>query len=402
MALAELAARLNCAEYKNWVKAGHCLLLLRDALQRFAGEQLRAFHRQLLARLAPAGRLCRSRCLPRGRQFQSSCSLCTEWKKEILNHHTNRNGDVHWGNCKPWLWPSNSWELAKAYMPRGQMDISGPDKCDAAALLNLFNFCDHFSGIDQKKVREVIKCRNELMHSSEMKVSSLWLEEFGKKIQNLLKELQNVPEVMTASTRIEKLLSSDWAVYIPGEEDQPDGLEGETEVCISGSQISEIEMELIKERLKEIYLLVEEQEMLSEENLNRIQMTKNFLKDSGDLQISLQADMQRLEGLEKEGYNQRRSMKATMKEYPDQEEDEDAVEFSTKTLCSTPSSSLSKKPSYQLTSTPLECCTLYSSDMWSITPSDTWMKELVTTGHVIVSPGPLLFRDPAHSMAALY
>ncbi|TFK09216.1 snRNA-activating protein complex subunit 4 [Platysternon megacephalum] len=326
MALAELAARLNCAEYKNWVKAGHCLVLLRDALQRFAGEQLRAFHRQLLARnparLAPPGRLCRSRCLPRGRQFQSSCSLCTEWKKEILNHHTNRNGEVHWGNCKPWLWPSNSWELAKAYMPRGQMDISGPDKCDAAALLNLFNFCDHFSGIDQKKVREVIKCRNELMHSSEMKVSSLWLEEFGKKVQNLLKELQNVPEVITASTRVEKLLSSDWAVHIPGEEDQPDGLEGETEVCMSGSQISEIEMELIKERLKEIYLLVEEQEMLSEENLNRIQMTKNFLKDSGDLQISLQADMQRLEGLEKEGYNQRRSMKETMKEYPDQEEDE--------------------------------------------------------------------------------
>ncbi|XP_042715114.2 uncharacterized protein CXorf38 homolog isoform X4 [Chrysemys picta bellii] len=265
MALAELAARLNCAEYKNWVKAGHCLVLLRDALQRFAGEQLRAFHRQLLARsparLAPPGRLCRGRCLPRGRQFQSSCSLCTEWKKEILNHHTNRNGEVHWGNCKPWLWPSSSWELAKAYMPRGQMDISGPDKCDAAALLNLFNFCDHFSGIDQKKVREVIKCRNELMHSSEMKVSSLWLEEFEKKIQNLLKELQNVPEVMTASTRIEK-------------------------------------------------------------NLNRIQMTKNFLKDSGDLQISLQADMQRLEGLEKEGYNQRRSMKETTKEYPNQEEDE--------------------------------------------------------------------------------
>ncbi|XP_034610230.1 uncharacterized protein CXorf38 homolog isoform X1 [Trachemys scripta elegans] len=326
MALAELAARLNCAEYKNWVKAGHCLVLLRDVLQRFAGEQLRAFHRQLLARsparLAPPGRLCRGRCLPRGRQFQSSCSLCTEWKKEILNHHTNRNGEIHWGNCRPWLWPSSSWELAKAYMPRGQMDISGPDKCDAAALLNLFNFCDHFSGIDQKKVREVIKCRNELMHSSEMKVSSLWLEEFEKKIQNLLKELQNVPEVMTASTRIEKLLSSDWAVYIPGEEDQPDGLEGETEVYMSGSQISEIEMELIKERLKEIYLLVEEQEMLSEENLNRIQMTKNFLKDSCDLQISLQADMQRLEGLEKEGYNQRRSMKETTKEYPNQEEDE--------------------------------------------------------------------------------
>uniref|UniRef100_A0A8C8S7I7 Chromosome X open reading frame 38 n=1 Tax=Pelusios castaneus TaxID=367368 RepID=A0A8C8S7I7_9SAUR len=329
LALADLAARLNCAEYKNWVKAGHCLLLLRDALQRFAGERLREFHRQLLARsparlAAPLGSPgCRARCLPRGRQFQNSCSLCTEWKKEILNHHTNKNGEVHWGNCKPWLWPSNSWEVAKAYMPRGQMDVSGPDKCDAAALLNLFNFCDQFSGIDQKKVREVIKCRNELMHSSEMKVPSSWLKEFEKRIRNLLNEFQNVPEAMAAGTRIEKLLSSDWAVYVPGEDDQPDGWEENTAVCMTESQISEIEMELIKERLKEIYLLVEEQEMLSEENLNRIQMIKDFLEDNSDLQISLREDMQRLEGLEKGGYNQERSMKETREDDPDQEEDED-------------------------------------------------------------------------------
>ncbi|XP_074851092.1 uncharacterized protein CXorf38 homolog isoform X2 [Carettochelys insculpta] len=271
-----LLERLNCAEYKNWVKAGHCLLVLRDALERFAGEQTRLFHRQLLARLAPPRRPCSSRCRPQGKQ---------------------------------------------AYMPRGQADISGPEKCDISALLNLFNFCDHFSGIDQKKVREVIRCRNELMHSSEMKVSSLWLKEFRKKIQNLLKEFQNVPEVMAATARIDKLLSSDWAVHVQGE-DQLDGLEGGTEVCMTENQISEIEMELIKERLKEIYLLVEEQEMLSEENLNRIQMIKHFLKDNGDLQKSLQEDLQKLEALEKGVYNQKSSMKNSKEEYPHQEEDE--------------------------------------------------------------------------------
>nr|XP_014434451.1 uncharacterized protein CXorf38 homolog isoform X2 [Pelodiscus sinensis] len=256
-----LEARLNCAEYKNWLKAGHCLLVLRDALRRFAGEQLQAFHRQLLARLAPLG-CCRGRCRPRSKQFQSNCSVCAEWKKEILKHHTNKNGEIHWENCKPELWPSDSWELAKAYMPRGQMNISGPEKCDASALLNLFNFCNHFKGIDQKKVREVIRCRNELMHSSEMKASSLWMEEFGKKVENLLKEFQNVPEVMEASRKIEK-------------------------------------------------------------NLNRIQMIKEFLKDNNDLQISLQADMQKLEGgLEEMVYNQKISMKDSRKESPNPEEDE--------------------------------------------------------------------------------
>uniref|UniRef100_A0A8D0GEL1 Chromosome X open reading frame 38 n=1 Tax=Sphenodon punctatus TaxID=8508 RepID=A0A8D0GEL1_SPHPU len=324
MGLGGLATRLNCSEYKNWVKAGHGLLLLRDALQRFAGEQLQAFHQQLISRnsgrLGPS-RPCHGRCSPRGKQFHPTCSLCEEWKKEILNHHTNRNGEIHWGNCKPWLWPSNSWEFAKAYMPRGQTDVSGPDKCDAAALLNLFNFCDLFSSIDQKKVREVIKCRNELMHSPDMKISSSWLEGFGRHIQNLLKEFQHVPEIQRTGTRIEKLLSSDWAVNIT-EGDQLDGLDGEMEDFMSQSQISEIEKELIKERLQETCLLVKEQEMLSEEDLNKIQIIKNFLKDNDDLQKSLQTELQRLEALERQTNDQNLLWKETRKVDSEPEEDE--------------------------------------------------------------------------------
>ncbi|XP_072850328.2 uncharacterized protein CXorf38 homolog isoform X3 [Pogona vitticeps] len=272
MALAELAARLNCAEYKNWVKAGHSLVLLRAALERFAGEQVEAFHRQLVARdaarLSPPGRRCSGQCAPRGKQFQPACSLCKEWKKEILNHHTHRTGEVNWGNCRPWLWPSNPWELAKAYMPRGKADSCGPDKCDASALLNLFSFCDHFSNIDQKKVRE--------------------------------------------------LLSSDWAVHVPGE-DQLDGLEGE----MSQSQIGEIESELIKEKLHEIRFCMEEQETVSEEDLHRIQAIRDFLKDNDDLQRNLQAEMQNLEDLVQEFYNQNKLVKKTVKMSCEQEKGED-------------------------------------------------------------------------------
>ncbi|XP_061483435.1 uncharacterized protein CXorf38 homolog isoform X1 [Rhineura floridana] len=324
MALAELASRLNCAEYKNWVKAGHSLLLLRGALQRFAGEQIQDFHRQLLARLSPPGSRCNGRCTPRGKQFQPVCSLCKEWKKEILNHHTHRNGEVNWGNCRPWLWPSNSWELAKAYMPRGKADICGPDKCDASALLNLFTFCDHFSNIDQKKVREVIKCHNELMHSSDMKVSSSWLKVFGNHVQNLLTEFQHVPEAQMASTRIEKLLSSDWAVHVPGE-DQHDGLEGEMNQSQIGemnqSQISEIEAELIKERLHEIILVLEEQGMMSEEDLNRIQNVRDFLNGSHDLQRRLQTEMQNLKDLEQKMYAKNNYVKETQEVNYEQEKD---------------------------------------------------------------------------------
>lgn len=70
--LSELAVRLNCAEYKNWVKAGHCLLLLRSCLQGFIRREVLSFHRGLLATVPGLGphAICRggSRCSPRARQ----------------------------------------------------------------------------------------------------------------------------------------------------------------------------------------------------------------------------------------------------------------------------------------------------------------------------------------------
>uniref|UniRef100_A0A5F9CZH2 Chromosome X open reading frame 38 n=1 Tax=Oryctolagus cuniculus TaxID=9986 RepID=A0A5F9CZH2_RABIT len=182
MVPSELAARLNCAEYKNWVKAGHCLLLLRSCLQGFVGQEVLSFHRGLLAAAPSLGprATCRggSRCTPRARQ--------------------------------------------------------------------------------------VIKCRNEIMHSSEMKVSSTWLRDFQVKIQNFLSEFKNIPEIVAAHSRLEQLLTSDWAVYVPVE-DQPDGCECDTQTYLSANQVNEIEMELLKEKLQELYLQAEEQDVSPEE-----------------------------------------------------------------------------------------------------------------------------------------
>ncbi|XP_068390188.1 uncharacterized protein CXorf38 homolog [Eschrichtius robustus] len=299
MVLSELAARLNCVEYKNWVKAGYCLLLLRGCLQGFVGREVLAFHRSLLAAAPGLGprAACRSgsRCSPRARQFQPQCQVCAEWKREILKHHTSRNGDVHWGNCRPVRWPVDAWEVAKAFMPRGLADKTRPEECDAVALLSLINSCDHFE-VDRKKVTEVIKCRNEIMHSSEMKVSSVWLRDFQMKIQNFLNEFKNIPEIVVVYSQIEKLLTSDWAVYIP-EEDQPDGCDYETGVYLSEHQVNEIEMELLKEKLQELYLQAKGQEVLPEEILNQLEVVKEFLRNNEDLRNGLTEDMQKLDSL---------------------------------------------------------------------------------------------------------
>ncbi|KAM9039572.1 uncharacterized protein CXorf38 homolog isoform X1 [Sarcophilus harrisii] len=297
MVLSELALRLNCTSYKNWVKAGHCLLLLRGCLQGFIRAELDAFHQRILSGAPALGRRASCsgsvRCTPRARQFQPQCQLCTEWKKEILKHHTNRNGDIYWGNCKPERWPCDPWELAKAFMPRGLADKKGPEECDAVALLSLINSCDHFR-IDRKKVIEVIKCRNEIMHSSEMKVSSAWLEDFQKKIQSFLNEFRNIPEIAATSARVEQLLTSDWAVHIPGE-DQLDGAESKTRIYLNESEINEIEMELLREKLEESYFQAEEQAVSAEEVIRNAEAMKVFLRNNKDLRIRFEEEIQKLE-----------------------------------------------------------------------------------------------------------
>uniref|UniRef100_A0A8D2GMV7 Chromosome X open reading frame 38 n=1 Tax=Urocitellus parryii TaxID=9999 RepID=A0A8D2GMV7_UROPR len=235
MVLSELAARLNCAEYKNWVKAGHCLLLLRSCLQGFVGREVLSFHRGLLAEapgLSPSA-TCRggSRCSPRARQ--------------------------------------------------------------------------------------VIKCRNEIMHSSEMKVSSTWLRDFQIKIQNFLNEFRNIPEIVAVYSRIEQLLTSDWAVHIP-EEDQRDGYEGETGSYLSASQVNEVKIELLKEELEEMYLQAEEQEMLPEEISNRLEVMKEFLRNNEDLRNGLREDMQKLDSLHPP--NPKRDSKEPGRETPERKD----------------------------------------------------------------------------------
>lgn len=63
---------------------------------------------------------------------------------------------------------------------------------------------------------------------------------------------------------IQQLLTSDWAVHIP-KEDHRDGGEYETGIYLSESQVNEIEMEFLKEKLQEIYLQAKEQEVLPEQ-----------------------------------------------------------------------------------------------------------------------------------------
>ncbi|XP_018411827.1 PREDICTED: uncharacterized protein CXorf38 homolog isoform X2 [Nanorana parkeri] len=306
MAQTSLLLRLNCREYKNWMKAGYCLQILQSRLQGFIDSEMKTFHRHLTANISRAGGPQRQRCQCRakGKQFHPNCPVCMKLKELILLHHNNRNGEIHWGNCDPSLWPTQYWEVAKVYLPRGHTNSKGPQQCDAAAILNLINSCDHFNVSNISKVREVIKCRNDLMHSSDMKVSSSWLSSFGQKLQELISELGHVPNLKKESDQIKKVLSSDWSVKdlslheVDGFGAEPDGGENVYigNSSLDGLSLNELEIQLVNQLLEEIYLEKEENGALSEE-VNAVIKMKTFLTENKDLLSVFQEDLEKLEHL---------------------------------------------------------------------------------------------------------
>uniref|UniRef100_W5M2X7 Chromosome X open reading frame 38 n=1 Tax=Lepisosteus oculatus TaxID=7918 RepID=W5M2X7_LEPOC len=298
----ELSARLNDIGYKNWLKAGYCLLKLRDGLHGFVNNETKTFHGRLIDKnpVLRRGYTCRHGCRPTGNQLHSVCGLCEEWKKEILRHHSYRAAIINWGNCKPWLWPAQHWEVAKAYMPRGQAASAGPGQCDAAALLNLLGCCDHFSFLDQQQVREVSRaftCSNVLSHFLGVSLISSFFRAHMHKQHSLMHGIHSTESIPLAFDKISHILAVDWSVQIPGA-DSTDGPEG---VFPELGHVSLAETELLRESVKEVLLYSGEVNPLSEQqNLEGLQRLRDFLQSHRDLEERFQAEVQDLQSLELE------------------------------------------------------------------------------------------------------
>ncbi|XP_042354175.1 uncharacterized protein CXorf38-like isoform X2 [Plectropomus leopardus] len=303
MVLEELVVRLNDREYKNWLKAGRCLLILKDGLHPFISHSMRAFHADLLNQNTLLRKPCEtSACKPRGNKLSSSCRVCSEWQTVILRHHRNPDATVNWDNCVPPNWRTDHWELAKAYMPRGQGKVRSADQCDASALLNLINYCDCFRSVDPKFVREVIRFRNELMHSCEFRVKDEWVRRYHTAVKNLVRQFSHVPQMAAVGRQIEEMLTVDLSICVSGLDhlDSPvsDGLE-----CDSVSQwessadlISQWEAELLRETLQELlHAAAVDTKTQDTEQLKRL---GGFLQANRDLGERFSAELQAINSLE--------------------------------------------------------------------------------------------------------
>ncbi|KAM8850548.1 uncharacterized protein CXorf38 homolog [Spinachia spinachia] len=302
MVYEELERRLNDGGYKNWVKAGQCLFLLREGLLPLTTQHARAFHGDLLNRNTQLKKPCQSSlCMPKGNMFSPTCRLCAEWRTEILRHCRHPDATLNWDNCVPPKWRSDYWEVAKAFMPRGQGKGKGAEHCDAAALLNLINHCDCFHFVDSKCVREVIRFRNELMHSCRLHVGDDWMRRFSTSLAKLLQQLGAMPQIATAAKHIKEMLSADLSIYVSGvdrmDSSTQDGLESDSVLhCqISAVLIGQWEADLLQESLQESLHAAED--ALQTRDPEQLKSLGGFLQANRDLSLRFSAELQAINSL---------------------------------------------------------------------------------------------------------
>ncbi|XP_026168408.1 uncharacterized protein CXorf38 homolog [Mastacembelus armatus] len=301
----QLVVRLNDGEYTNWLKAGRCLLILKEGLHPFISQHIRAFHRDLLNQNALLRKPCEtSSCKPRGNKLSSACRVCRLWQTVILAHHRQPSATVNWDNCSPPAWRTDHWEVAKAYMPRGQGRVKAADQCDASALLNLINYCDCFQALDLKFVREVIQYRNELMHSCELRMKDEWMRHYQSTLKHFVRQFSHVQEMATAGQQIDEMLTVDLSICVSGV-DQMDSvdLDGlESDVVSKGESsavlISQWETELLQERLQELLHAADDENDAKTQDKEQLKMMGGFLQANKDLRERFSAELQAINSLE--------------------------------------------------------------------------------------------------------
>ncbi|KAM9844907.1 uncharacterized protein CXorf38 homolog isoform 1-T1 [Aulostomus maculatus] len=302
----DLVARLNDRGYTNWLKASRCLVIVKDALHPFINGRMRDFHGGLLE-LGPRLRSpCASSCQPRGNQLVRVCAGCSQWQREILKHQRWPTTTINWDNCSPPSWRTNHWELAKAYMPRGQGKVKA-DKFDASALLNLINHCDCFSFVEPKPVMEMIKSRNKLMHSSQFNVSDEWMRNFRTTLNNFVKLFSQVTDMTTAQYQIIQMLTVDLSIRVSGWDQRDCAYAAEIPLPSEDMQetsvelISQWEAELLEESLTGLLHAAAAEDDTVTMEAEQLVRLRDFLQANPDLAERFPAELQALTALQARG-----------------------------------------------------------------------------------------------------
>ncbi|XP_077869998.1 uncharacterized protein LOC100377645 [Saccoglossus kowalevskii] len=268
-------SRLNNDEYKNWLRVGRSLLEMCKGLDKFITAENNNFHSQLKTKLpACTSKNCKGNENKPPSKRKHVCPVCAKWEVEILTHHSNK-GSVYWQNADNTKWFTVAWEVAKVFMPRGQKKtVTTASETDSSALLNLMSNCKKFHAYI-KDTQKVLKVRNDVMHSVQMKFTTQEMQDNINKILHLL-QASNIPsqytDVQDAIQNIKEILRVNFVIT------------------------EEMELSVLRDKFKEFENKLEELDnRITPELQKAVESFQDFINGNSDLQGQFQNELSSLE-----------------------------------------------------------------------------------------------------------
>ncbi|KAK6302886.1 hypothetical protein J4Q44_G00272410 [Coregonus suidteri] len=281
--------------YKNWIKTTMGLNFLKTRLGGFLENETETYHDHLRNKVN-TDNVCKTECnlkkwSSRPKQVPPVCKVCEPWRDEIWANHSSKGGQVYWNNSKPYLWPTEKWEVAKVYMPRGNMDHTTVDQFDISAFLNLMTHCSHFTKFVKSKalLTQVTNVRNQVMHSADFRVEKTDLETYLRRIKDLGQALTaHSPEFRELAEEIEQIKNKDFS-FIVNQVGQEIAHAADEDML----KFLSLEQQILKEKLECLSHRYEEdrETALTPEEL---QCVRVFLEGNKDLQECLAPQWERL------------------------------------------------------------------------------------------------------------
>ncbi|XP_030219504.1 uncharacterized protein LOC115548798 isoform X5 [Gadus morhua] len=291
--------------YKTWIRTTMILECLKTRMGRFLENETEVFHNALNGKIKLEEKTCigPTKCdykkVPTVKSAPNKlCRLCDAWKGEILSEHKNPNPSmVYWNNTTPYLWPSHKWEVAKVYMPRGNMKHKSVDDFDISAYLTLMTFCRHFQKfVKGHLLSQVTNVRNQIMHSANFAVTAEDFQDYMGRIRALGEALgEKVPEFQSFSKDMAEIQNINFQLHFG--RDPGIHFQGPSTDKYDVTSILNMELKIMKDKMECLSQLydADREDMLTSEELQKV---KSFLDMNHDLQEKLQPQWQRLEAVQ--------------------------------------------------------------------------------------------------------
>ncbi|KAL7852674.1 hypothetical protein SRHO_G00184590 [Serrasalmus rhombeus] len=271
--------RFSDENYKNWLKAAESLYILRNNIRDFVEKETETYHSSLRQTLQ--GGTCAKKC-----KKSPLCEKCELWKEEILQRRVGKGALVHWENVEPHRWPTEKWEVAKVYMPRGQSGHRCFEQFDIAAILNFMAHCKHFKEFHQGQLMtKVITLRNTVMHSPEFRLNKEKMSNGRNNVLLLAKLLG------TCIPKLHETISEEIKQFDTVLENYP-GQVSQVNFKTENLKLLDREQQALKEKIEFLAQRYEADQQI--EIKEELQGMKNFLDQNKDLLESLRPQVNRL------------------------------------------------------------------------------------------------------------